>query len=730
MRSSIFLFALIFVWGSIAAQSNRTLKALSAKYIDAQKYDKALGYLVRYQQANPKDLQTKYNLGVCYYQLGQADEALKFFSYVEKSRIRPFTSRLYLYIAKSNHRLMKFSDAIEYYKKYLGQKKLSDNERQLVKDEINRCISGIGLEFSGRVSEVENMGNNINTLANEYAPVIAVDDGYLLFFASDREGSLGGATDEMGNRDTLYGRIPTDIYKSSNPSGEWTYAEWGGSKLNTTGWDIPQDFSSEQDNFIISRGINSSSLELFTNNYYDTTQVQGTGTKMPEPLNGAEQNITDLYLFNDTIALFSAIIPEGFGNKDLYFSVRNTEGRWSVPKNLGATINGLYDEVSPFLSRNGRILYFASNNLNSMGGFDIFRSVFIDSSRTWTTPENMGTPINSGADDSYFRLGDEGLQAYFTSNRPGGQGRNDIYAAYFVKYLAEQINFFYPASFVDVLNTPLSTTPKPPTNSIGIPSPTPPPSTSQPQQPEQPKKTVKITPVYYNAEGAVDKSGEVSKINTLSSLLTAYPQVRVEIWGHADNNITRENALYFSMKYALNVANMLVQAGVKPEQISVKGVGNQYPIHKYLDAANQPYAQAGNLNRRFDFRIFNTEGTNVTIEYVNPAIDVAAQDKKFEQHLAAIKGLTYKIQIKAAKQRYDSPLLQSSVNTLIEATPNGDYQRYTIGIFSTLAEAEKFRLKVVPTESFVVAYIHGVRITKEQAYQYIQQYPDLKNWSK
>jgi hypothetical protein len=115
------------------------------------------------------------------------------------------------------------------------------------------------------------------------------------------------------------------------------------------------------------------------------------------------------------------------GSEDLYISQKNVAGGWSVPKNLGPTLNSGNSEISPFLSSDKKRLYFASNGHGGEGDFDIFYSDRLyDSWETWSAPKNLGNKINSKGFDAYFALYGDSL-AYLASNR--GEKYCDIYTS-------------------------------------------------------------------------------------------------------------------------------------------------------------------------------------------------------------------------------------------------------------------------------------------------------------
>ncbi|MEM6319686.1 MAG: OmpA family protein [Bacteroidota bacterium] len=122
---------------------------------------------------------------------------------------------------------------------------------------------------------------------------------------------------------------------------------------------------------------------------------------------------------------FASNRPGGFGGMDLYVS-RNINGVWQKPQNLGHEINSDQNEVFPFLSTSN-MLYFASNNEQSRGGLDLFKSKKLDNALHFSPIENLGPEFNSTADDfGYFATANE-LEGYFSSNRPDGKGEDDLY---------------------------------------------------------------------------------------------------------------------------------------------------------------------------------------------------------------------------------------------------------------------------------------------------------------
>lgn len=120
---------------------------------------------------------------------------------------------------------------------------------------------------------------------------------------------------------------------------------------------------------------------------------------------------------------FTSNMPGGFGDTDIYY-VERIGNNWSPPINAGPEINTAGKEAYPFIHDNGD-LYFASNGHPGLGGFDLFVSK--PQGKRWTKPVNLGAPINTRYDDFGICISPNGYEGFFSSNRSGGKGKDDIY---------------------------------------------------------------------------------------------------------------------------------------------------------------------------------------------------------------------------------------------------------------------------------------------------------------
>jgi len=157
------------------------------------------------------------------------------------------------------------------------------------------------------------------------------------------------------------------------------------------------------------------------------------GKEVPFKVNNKEYNVGHPSLTSDgNMMYFSSDMPGGFGGSDIYIITRNTDGSWGNAINAGPEVNTEADEMFPFYHEDLRILFFSSNGHIGLGGLDIYFSPDMGDGK-FNKVYNAGVPINTQFDDFSFVLDDIMKYGYFTSNREGGKGDDDIYAFELIK---------------------------------------------------------------------------------------------------------------------------------------------------------------------------------------------------------------------------------------------------------------------------------------------------------
>ncbi len=241
-----------------------------------------------------------------------------------------------------------------------------------------------------------------------------------MYFTSRRPGSTGNLTD-------VYGNYYEDVYMSQKTlDDKWTDPKNVGAPINTNTHDACVALSFDGNQMMIYR----TSADLVSGDLY-VCHTDYTGWTEPKKL-GPEINTpyieTSACFSNDTsIIFFSSDKPGGFGGKDLYRIKKLPNGRWSMPMNLGPNINTDKDEDSPYLHPDGETLYFSSRGHNTMGDYDVFKTLLNSETNQFSIPENLGYPINSVNNDNFFVLNANGTRGYYSSIKEETYGGSDIY---------------------------------------------------------------------------------------------------------------------------------------------------------------------------------------------------------------------------------------------------------------------------------------------------------------
>lgn len=285
---------------------------------------------------------------------------------------------------------------------------------------IDACLNAKREISKPHRSIIKNIGEEINSPYPDYVPVISPDES-VLYFTSRRPGSSNNVKDAQGN-------YHEDVYVSYRKDGSWTPAVNVGSPINTETHDACVALSPDGQRMIIYR----TAPDIVTGDLYITRLDTSGNTWGPLQKFGSEINSqyieTSACFSNDTSEIyFSSNRPGGYGGKDIYRIKKLPNGRWGLPYNLGKEINTKYDEDDPFLHPDGVTLFFSSKGHNTIGEYDVFRSTLNTETNSFTTPENLGYPVNSVSNDRFFVLSGDGKHGYYSSVKEDSKGSSDIY---------------------------------------------------------------------------------------------------------------------------------------------------------------------------------------------------------------------------------------------------------------------------------------------------------------
>lgn len=418
----------IFLSSNINAQKNlENAKDLMDKY----EYAEAIKEFKNYFELNTPSLNNLRDISYCYLMINNKAEASKWLkNLTDRSGATSYDIWIY---ARTLHSMGQYAEAIEQYGKY-GSLKPEDKSK--AEKYIEACRQAEIWMDNPEFYEVENV-KELNSPNSDFGLIVL---GEKVFFTSDRSNkAIYSQKETHGWTGNPYYKIyqtklrnldtgeSVDDLNGEFHTGPAVYDANTNTMYFTRTTLVKQNQRPE--NIDPTSWMNPPSNELFTNRLeIYTSKFENGQWSEPEPFqhNRAEQySVGHPAISPDGKTIYYVSdMPGGLGETDIYFSKIKADDSWSNPINAGKTINTEGKEMFPHIDSEGK-LYFSSDGHPGMGGLDIFSAQGTE--REWKGLENMRYPINSYGDDFSIYYTEPGTMAYFSSNRQGGQGNDDIY---------------------------------------------------------------------------------------------------------------------------------------------------------------------------------------------------------------------------------------------------------------------------------------------------------------
>lgn len=550
--------------------------------------------------------------------------------------------------------------ALEAYKEY-KKKNPSDQKVYKTIDFIEKAIKQEGQDSRFVVEEM----SGINSSENDYAPMWYEDEA--LYFTTDRfsDAVKGSDKDLYGGT----GKKFTDVFyapveggrrrrrrskdEDKEPKFESPVAAEG--EINTESNDGTVSFG-ERGRYIYFTRCNGPERED-SNCVIMTARRRGKEWGDPEKLPFCiDTNATIQYgqpfVSGDGKRLYFVAkgLDDSEGGRDIYVSNYVSRGRtWSDPINLGPDINTEGDEYFPVLY-DDTTLYFASNGHPGMGGLDLFRSY--GSGTSWSEPENLRMPLNSGADDFAMTFDPDGEGGFFSSNRPGARG-DDIYRFKILPLVFNLTGIVYNKSTQEPLsnatvvlrNMDDSSTQEINSNASGDYAFELQKETDYQVSAKKPKffesekafvstkdlrtsqdferdlylqpfaDTITLSGIYYDLDKASLRDESLPVLDSLVNVLNEYPYLTIEIGSHTDCRAPRRYNEKLSQRRAQSVVDYLDTNGIDLERLKPVGYGETKLTNKCAceggrgPGRNDPDCDslAHQANRRTTFYVLSTD---------------------------------------------------------------------------------------------------------------------------
>ncbi|MBN1447041.1 MAG: PD40 domain-containing protein [Bacteroidetes bacterium] len=462
---------------------------------------------------------------------------------------------------------------------------------------------------------IRSLGSSLNSSDDDFAPLL-LGNGKVLYFTSNRNGDQ-------------------DIFSAVQGSDGWEQVQAAGPALNTDGDEGGTTITPDGRWMVFTACDRMDGLgdcDLYIAEYIGGSwrNIRNLGPNVNSPAWDSQPSISP----DGLMLFFVSERPGGQGGTDVWMTTRSHDGDFGRAVNLGSVVNSVGDEIAPHIAADNTTLYFSSDTHPGIGGQDVYRVKKSD--RGWSSPQHLGTPINSEYDDYFCSLRLNSDDLYFTSNRPGGSGDLDIYlaipnplppggvttvlgtvtdsrsdnpigASLTVRDIStnEVLSTFYSdemdGSYVVVLQPGRQyvITAEAPgylfySDRFDVPA---------GSANDMVRKDIKMTRdivrllVYFDFDKATLQSASFVDLDRAVDWLKANPTVKVELAGHTDNVGSREYNKKLSLDRAQAVLDYLVKKGISPARVTAHGYGMSEPV------ATNETDEGRALNRRVEFRV-------------------------------------------------------------------------------------------------------------------------------
>jgi len=407
---------------SFGIKSRKALDYLAEGQMQMQYKDfyKAIDFFQKALEIEPNFDHAHLNIGVAYFNLNKFEECAEHLEAVENSPFKKKVefSTMDFYLAESYFNTNRFAEALPVFERFIASNAGSAFHKENAKRDFPKAQFAAEAMKNPVSFKPINLGTEINSQGHEYFPFLSADDKTLIFTSRRPE--------NMGEYNKFMGDYLEDLYISEYKDGKWTAAKNLGAPVNSEASEGTASIT--QDGRMIFFAAELKDSYGGYDIYYATKTATGWSKpiNLGEPINSRYWE-SQPYLSHDGKHLyFSSLRTGGFGKRDIWVS-HFVDGKWQMPENLGNTINTPGDEQCPFIHADGQSLYFSSDYHPGFGNQDLFLSYYNEDKKAWETPKNLGFPLNTTANEGNIFVNTKGNKGYINSTREGGYGMSDLY---------------------------------------------------------------------------------------------------------------------------------------------------------------------------------------------------------------------------------------------------------------------------------------------------------------
>jgi outer membrane protein OmpA-like peptidoglycan-associated protein/tetratricopeptide (TPR) repeat protein len=588
----IFFFTLLSGFPILNAQKDQVREDFydAEFFLLEEEYNEALYSFQKVYNAGFKEnANINYRMGVCFSNIpGQKDKAIPYLEFAVKNIsekynegnfnevFAPFDAMLYLGNAyRINNQLDKAIDSYNTYMKI--SPKLSVAETEYTKQQIESCKRAKEVIKNPSPILKENLGKSYNSSLNNFNAVYSGDQGSMAFMTAQK--------------------FYDAVYFVKKVNGEWT------NSINVT----PQ-IESDGNQYVCSLSFDGSRLFLTRLDNFDAdimVSEYNMGRWNPSKPIGKTIN-TKFFESHASMSpdgktiYFTSNRTGGKGGMDIYSTELSETGEWSEPVNLGDQINTSLNEETPFISADGKTLFFSSQGHLTIGGYDVFSSEILPD-KTWSKPVTMPYPINSTDDELFFFPDVKKSGGYMTLYDVNGFGDGDLY---YLRVLSEE----EVQQSLQALNKP-EITPEPVKQEVTE-------EKTIPAEEKIPAPNFNIKPVFFGFDSYSLSDAAKEKLDELTKALNEYPLLKIDIRGYTDAMGPYEYNQMLSEKRAKAVSDYLITGGISPDRLKISGFSESGNIAVNSFPDGRDALEGRKFNRRVEFRALELGGALLIIEEI------------------------------------------------------------------------------------------------------------------
>lgn len=415
----VFVFLQILFCGVATAQPTsppinpkaRLLYEQSQQYILERKFDQALSALQKAVEREPNYAEAHFRLGNVYELKSQVERTQDYSDlsrqeYEKAIELKPKNPSFigaYSILGESYLRKGDYAKAKDYYQKFLELKPPKQAQVTLAQHQIANCDFAVEAMQRPLAYKANPMAGALNKFALQYFPVLTADQQTIFFTA----------------RAGLDARSDENMYVANRKGNEWTEPAPLSDKINTVENEGTCTISADGRTLVFTncdgrQSFGSCDLYVSYKIGNEWTEPLNLGNKVNSPFWESQPSLSA----DGRTLYFTSDRRGGYGKRDIWVSKLGDDGLWGVAANLGTNINTPDDDLSPFIHVNAKTLFFSSKGHIGMGGFDLFSSELEQGK--WSFAKNLGYPINNQDDQVSLFVSADGKKGYFAHEERKG----------------------------------------------------------------------------------------------------------------------------------------------------------------------------------------------------------------------------------------------------------------------------------------------------------------------